>query len=604
MSYAVRAKAATTGPRQGWFGTGTRTRQGPWRSRLRALILAPMLLALAACGARPASDVRMGEPLVVNGSGVAANWLAGYHALEAGDYRRAAELLRRAAELAPGHIEVLVRLLQAEIASGRFAQAVADARRLAEAAPGRFEAELLLLLDAFRRGDLAGARARLERLDGPGLGRVVVPFVAAWIEAAAGAPKRALRRLDGPDAARALPEVRAVHTAALLLALGTVEQAARVLETPLARRDRVAPSLVWMAAHVADRRGRREQARALVAAQRAHRPSEPVLEWLAERLAGDAPIPPPFVSPAEAIADVLVRLAEALDLSRARIRALRLARLALFVDPAHDEARYRVAAIAAALDDREGALEVLDRIAPDSPFAFPAALLRARVLVELGREEEGYALLERLAREHPEAITPLVTLGDLLRRREAWDRARRAYERAIARLPRVEPGHWRLFYALGITLERTGRWEEAERAFRRALALAPDQPLVLNYLAYSWVERGERLEEAREMLERAVELAPRDGFIVDSLGWAYYRLGDYARAVSYLERAVELEPGDPVINDHLGDAYWRVGRRREARFQWRRVLGLDPEPELAARVREKLARGLEDDLTLADDSSP
>ena len=66
------------------------------------------------------------------------------------------------------------------------------------------------------------------------------------------------------------------------------------------------------------------------------------------------------------------------------------------------------------------------------------------------------------------------------------------------------------------------------------------------------------------MLHRAVELRPDDGFIVDSLGWAYFRLGEYDKAVTYLERAVELEPGDPVINDHLGDAYWRVGREREA----------------------------------------
>ena len=97
------------------------------------------------------------------------------------------------------------------------------------------------------------------------------------------------------------------------------------------------------------------------------------------------------------------------------------------------------------------------------------------------------------------------------------------------------------------------------------------------------------------MLHRAVELQPDQGFIVDSLGWAYYRLGEYAKAVTHLERAVELEPGNPIINDHLGDAYWRVGRHREARFQWERALTLDPEPETVPLIETKLRAGLDDE---------
>ena len=96
------------------------------------------------------------------------------------------------------------------------------------------------------------------------------------------------------------------------------------------------------------------------------------------------------------------------------------------------------------------------------------------------------------------------------------------------------------------------------------------------------------------MLNRAVELRPEDGFIVDSLGWAYYRLGEFDKAVANLERAVELEPGDPVINDHLGDAYWRVGRTREARYQWQRALTFEPEPEVVAGIQQKLSQALPD----------
>ena len=146
----------------------------------------------------------------------------------------------------------------------------------------------------------------------------------------------------------------------------------------------------------------------------------------------------------------------------------------------------------------------------------------------------------------------------------------------------------------GIAHERTRRWPQAEADLLKALELEPDQPFVLNYLGYSWVDQGLNLDRAKEMLHRAVDLRPEDGYIVDSLGWAYYRLGENDKAVTYLERAVELQPGDPVLNDHLGDVYWRVGRTREARFQWQRALTFEPESDQVPLIQKKLANGLAD----------
>src|SRR5207302_9406593 len=117
-------------------------------------------------------------------------------------------------------------------------------------------------------------------------------------------------------------------------------------------------------------------------------------------------------------------------------------------------------------------------------------------------------------------------------------------------------------------LERAGRWPRAEADLLHALELQPEQPLVLNYLGYSWVDKGLKLNDAMRMIQRAVDLRPNDGYIVDSLGWAFYRLGNYPQAAQQLEKAVELRPQDPTINDHLGDAYWQTGRAEEARNQW------------------------------------
>jgi len=163
-----------------------------------------------------------------------------------------------------------------------------------------------------------------------------------------------------------------------------------------------------------------------------------------------------------------------------------------------------------------------------------------------------------------------------------------AYDAALSRAGDQGAASWPLLYARGIALERAGQWPRAEADFKRALQLVPEQPYVLNYLGYTWVERGENLAEARGMLERAMALRPQDGNIADSLGWALFKLGDLPNATKWLERAAELESRNATINDHLGDAYWAAGRRREAVFQWRRALTLDPEPAEGPRIEAKL----------------
>ena len=169
--------------------------------------------------------------------------------------------------------------------------------------------------------------------------------------------------------------------------------------------------------------------------------------------------------------------------------------------------------------------------------------------------------------------------------------------RAIAAVGIPQRDNWTLFYFRGICYERSKQWPKAEADFKKALELYPDQPLVLNYLGYSWVDKGLNLEEAFKMLRRAVELRPNDGYIVDSLGWAHYKLGQYAEAAGTLEKAIDLKPADPVLNDHLGDAYWRVNRRIEAHFQWNHARDMGPDPEDLPEILKKIKDGLPDATT-------
>ena len=262
-------------------------------------------------------------------------------------------------------------------------------------------------------------------------------------------------------------------------------------------------------------------------------------------------------------------------------------RLALRLDPDNHSAWLLVGDL---LED-EGQIEEARAAYARTPAGapeFPAA--QAKLAWSHQRAGDGETAL-RLARSAAAAgdIEAVITLSDLLRANERFSESADVMATVLA----SSAPDWRLFFARGVSLERAGRWKEAERDLKEALRLNPDEPELLNYLGYSWIDRNENLDEALEMVRRAVSQNPRSGAMVDSLGWAHYRLGDFPRAVQTLEQAVELEPGDPEINNHLGDAYWRVGRREEAGFQWRRVLTLDPDPRIRADAERKLSEGLE-----------
>ena len=217
-------------------------------------------------------------------------------------------------------------------------------------------------------------------------------------------------------------------------------------------------------------------------------------------------------------------------------------------------------------------------------------------MVEAERIDDAVKALQALVDERTDRIDAAWTLGDLLRSKERYAEAAKVFDIAISRVANPGPRHAALFFGRGMCRERTKDWPGAEADFKRALELMPEQPYVLNYLGYTWIDRGENLEAGMELLQRALKQRPDDGAMTNSVGWAYYRLGKFDEAVEYLERAIQLKADDSTIVDHLGDAYWHVGRRREARFQWERALSSKPEPDRIDIIRRKLEEGLTAEL--------
>jgi Flp pilus assembly protein TadD len=246
------------------------------------------------------------------------------------------------------------------------------------------------------------------------------------------------------------------------------------------------------------------------------------------------------------------------------------------------------------------AIKVYERVPANSPLKRNALIQQATALDAVDRSDEGIKILQGVVAEDKKDLEAIMALGNIERGRKKFVECAKTYGTGIDVIAEAnDKPNWVYHYFRGICEERSKQWARAEVDMRKALELQPEQPHVLNYLGYSWIDQGVNLEEGMKMIRRAVEQRPDDGYIVDSLGWAYYRIGNYAESVKHLERAIDLKPEDPTINDHLGDAYWRVGRTQEAKFQWQHARDLKPEADEIPKIDAKLANGLPEDTSSA-----
>jgi Flp pilus assembly protein TadD len=266
--------------------------------------------------------------------------------------------------------------------------------------------------------------------------------------------------------------------------------------------------------------------------------------------------------------------------------------LSLYLRPGNDLTAVTLASLFEQLKQGDQVIAAYEMVPASSPLKKGADIQIALELDNIGKTDEAMRRLTDMVAAAPHDVEVLSSLAELQRSEKKYVEAAATYDQAIAALGIPQRDNWTLFYFRGICYERAKQWPKAEADFKKALELNPDQPLVLNYLGYSWVDQGLNLEEAFKMLRRAVELRPNDGYIVDSLGWAHFKLGQYTEATETLEKAINLKPADPVLNDHLGDAYWRVNRRLEAHFQWNHARDMGPEPEDLPGILNKIEHGL------------
>lgn len=567
----------------------------PRRFALRPALLALCLGLLGATG-QPGLAQDSGETW----QGDAGAFLAARAAASQSDYRAAADWFARALVSDARNPELLKGAIVANIGLGEFGPAANMEQVLEELGTQSQAGYAALLVRDIQAMDYEAVLTRTAA--GSKEGALLDQLLTAWAQVGLGRMSDATQTFDRLIKTRNLAVFGLYHKALALASAGDFEGADRIFADPNRGARQMSGRGVLAHATVLSQLERNADALALLDAT-FDKSSDPQLEEFRRRLAAGEPVPFDIVANAqEGLAEVFYTVAVALGQENDATHTLIYARGAQALRPDQEDIVLLVAELLQNQNQHDLAIEVYGSIAPDSPTFHIAEIGRSMATHAAGRGEAAIEILQGLTRSKPDLLVAHVALADAYRRAERFAEARSVYTTAIDLLGTPAPENWPLFFSRGICAERLGNFEGSVADLREALRLNPDQPQVLNYLGYSYVDRGENLEEALGMIERAVAMEPGSGYIIDSLAWAYYRLGRYEDAVEPMERASLLEPVDPIVTDHLGDVYWAVGRKREAEFQWQRALSYGPTEKDAPRIRRKLEIGL--DAVLAEEGAP
>ena len=533
----------------------------------------------------------------------AGNYLAGRQANLDRDADAAATYFRAALRTDQRNSELLEMTFYSVLADGEVDEAVKLAERLLQLDRNNRNAQLVLGVHSLKLKQYKDAKTHFGQAAHGQVNDLIGTLLSAWSSFAANDAKGAVDAIDKVTGPEWYSLFKDMHAGLILDLANNKKDAAKRLEHAY-KLDPSGLRFMQSYAGFLSRNGSRDEAIKLYDEFDKQQPRYPLAVEAMAQLRKDEQLPRIVDTAQAGAAEALYELGAVLgrredEMSLAN-RGLAYLQLALYLEPNHALALISLGDLYEAMKKPELAIKIYERVPAASPLKRNAEIQLGIDLDTLERTDDAKKHLERLITKQPEDMEAILALGGILRERMQYEACGDVYSKAVAQLPKPDRSQWMTFYFRGICFERAKQWAKAEGDFKKALDLYPDQPHVLNYLGYSWIDQGLHLDEAMAMIKRSVEQRPDDGYIVDSLGWAYYRLGNYEEAVKHLERAVELKPVDPTINDHLGDVYWKVDRVLEAKFQWSHARDLKPEADELKRIDEKLKVGLQEDAAEAD----
>jgi len=474
--------------------------------------------------------------------------------------------------------------IEALLANGQVKEAIPIGIKISNEIPEITLSQYLKVLDSLDSNNFNNALELLLKVSPNGIDTYILPILQTWAAAGSNQQTGGLKIMKDQAERGVLEPIYDYHSALINEFIGN-KDAAKINYSNILKKSNNANAQVYLSAALFFQRNNNEELfnKTISKLERINPYSNELFLLKNSNIFPDKRVN----NAREGIAEIFLNSAEILFNEGLDRQALIYGQISLYLSPNSGSASYLLGKIFKSINNNERALKYFKKVKDNSSISYDAKITYAETIFDMEGIDNAFIILNKYHKLYPENINFSRSIAELFYKADNFDKSIEYYDLIFSKIEKVEFKHWPLFYSSGIALERGKKWKRAEKQFLMALKFVPDNPQVLNYLGYSWVDQGINVDKAMEMIVKAAEQRPNDGYIIDSLGWAFYQIGKYEEAVINLEKAVELT-SDSIIIDHLGDALFYSGRKIEAVFQWKRALEFDPTEEMINKVKEKI----------------
>ena len=264
-------------------------------------------------------------------------------------------------------------------------------------------------------------------------------------------------------------------------------------------------------------------------------------------------------------------------------RAIPILESLISVDERYDESQYYLGLIYEQTERYKKSIEHYRKVRSGTPNYLAAQQQATRHSIGLGDLDEAHSWLVRQANGQVRLEILFTTIeSNLLIQADYDQEAKSLLDSALNRFPNEAE----LLFARVLWSDSQGDREGSERDLRQIIRMQPEDARALNHLGYMLADQTNRFEEALDLIERAIAISPDDPAIIDSLAWAQYKLGRYEDALANLRRAFSVFP-DHEVASHLGEVLWQMGEQEKATEVWEEALKSRPDSQLIKAVIER-----------------
>ncbi len=142
-----------------------------------------------------------------------------------------------------------------------------------------------------------------------------------------------------------------------------------------------------------------------------------------------------------------------------------------------------------------------------------------------------------------------------------------------------------LYLIMSVTAMKEGSDREEKDYLDKAFQAAPDNPMVLNNMAFFLASHTTHYDRALVYAKKAASI-DKHPYIQDTLGFVLFRMGRFTQAQLHFESAWESSFRDPEFLYHMGMNEWKMGDPKKAQKILKKALAsgkLTPEEERDSR---------------------